>query len=238
MQQPPQPTVSPSPTSDGSGFSTPNSLSNTVVNALVHLYRAEVGRLTTYRVRLDTTTNWTITTSVLVTTFSFTNEQVPHIALLFLMSFVFFFLQLEARRFRAYEASRHRVLLLEEFFYPELLGKEEDPDWPKRLIEALRAPNLTVNYWGALGWRLRRNYIWINVAVLLMWLGKLYVSGGGTADVAQLVSRASIGLIPGWFVFTAVGMWYMFLFAIAIEARRTYPLGDRETLSMMQQAPE
>src|SRR5919198_2738901 len=98
MQQPPQPTILPSLTSDGSDQGSPNARSSTVINALVHLYRAEVGRLTTYRVRLDTTTNWTITTSVLVTTFSFTNEQVPHIALLFLMSFSFFFLQLEARR--------------------------------------------------------------------------------------------------------------------------------------------
>jgi hypothetical protein len=33
-------------------------------------------------------------------------------------------------------------------------------------------------------------------------------------------------------------MWYTFLFAIAMGARRTYPLGDQESLYMMQQVPE
>jgi uncharacterized membrane protein len=241
MKQPPQPVISPSPRSDGSKDGNTSTHSTNVINGLIHLYRAEVGRLTAYRVRLDTTTNWTITASVAVTTFSFTNENVPHLALIFLMSFIFFFLQLEARRFRAYETSRYRVLLLEGYFYPELLGRKQDPDWTDQVIDALRSPDLTVNYWGALGWRLRRNYLWINMTILMMWLGKLYVSGGPSTDVSTLVTRASIGLIPGWFVFLGVCMWYTFLFAIALGARRIYPQGERESLYMdtrMQEVPE
>src|SRR4051794_1970507 len=93
------------------------------LNALIHLYRAEVGRMTAYRQRLDTTTNWSITSSALVTTFSLGNPTIPHAAFLFLMVINVFFLGVEARRFRVYEASRYRVLLLEHYFYPEVLDE-------------------------------------------------------------------------------------------------------------------
>src|SRR5215510_3876764 len=48
------------------------------LQALIHLYRAEVGRMVTYRQRLDTTTNWSITSSALVATFSLGNPMIPH----------------------------------------------------------------------------------------------------------------------------------------------------------------
>src|SRR5215212_2285673 len=67
------------------------------LNALIHLYRAEVGRMTTYRQRLDTTTNWSITSSALVATFSLGNAAIPHEAFLFLMVINVFFLMVEAR---------------------------------------------------------------------------------------------------------------------------------------------
>ena len=50
------------------------------LTAVVHLYRAEVGRMTAYRQRLDTTTNWAITSSTLVATFSLGNTAIPHAA--------------------------------------------------------------------------------------------------------------------------------------------------------------
>src|SRR5919199_2433727 len=72
------------------------------LNALVHLYRAEVGRMVTYRQRLDTTTNWSITSSALVTTFALGNNTIPHEAFIFLMLINVFFLIVEARRFTVY----------------------------------------------------------------------------------------------------------------------------------------
>ena len=75
---------------------------------MIHLYRAEVGRMVTYRQRLDTTTNWAITSSALVTTFSLGNATIPHAAFLFLMFVNAFFLVVEARRFRVYEAAPQR----------------------------------------------------------------------------------------------------------------------------------
>src|SRR5438477_12943 len=138
------------------------------LTAVVHLYRAEVGRMTSYRQRLDTTTNWSITSSALVTTFSLGNQTIPHAAFLFLMFINVFFLVVEARRFWVYEAARYRVLLLEHYFYPEVMGEGSPRDWRRALIEALRTPYSypPVGMLGAVGWRLRRNYLWIYAAVL------------------------------------------------------------------------
>src|ERR1051326_2065679 len=115
-------------------------LSATTLTALVHLYRAEVGRMTAYRQRLDTTTNWAITSSALVTTFSLGNASIPHAAFLFLMFVNGFFLTVEARRFRVYEAARFRVLLLERYFYPDVLGEGSGRDWRTALMESLGTP--------------------------------------------------------------------------------------------------
>src|SRR5688500_2293421 len=73
----------------------PEPLSPGALQAVIHLYRAEVGRMTTYRQRLDTTTNWAITSSALVTTFSIGNLLIPHAAFLVLMLVNLFFLFVE-----------------------------------------------------------------------------------------------------------------------------------------------
>ncbi|HEY7067508.1 MAG TPA: DUF2270 domain-containing protein [Chloroflexota bacterium] len=200
--------------------------SATADNALIHLYRAEVGRLTAYRSRLDTTTSWAITTSALVATFTLGNAQNPPAAFLVLMLCDYFFLHLEARRFVAYEASRYRVMLLERFFYGEVLGVECEPRWLDQLIAALRNPSPTISRLGAIGWRLRRNYLWIFVIVLLAWLGKLHVTGPATWDPGELVSRAGIGDVPDWLVIGLVGAFYVYLLVATAAAHRVYPRGD------------
>ncbi len=234
MERSTQPTPPPAAPSDGERRPAPDTRSAVAVNALVHLYRAEVGRLTAYRTRLDTSTNWAITTSALVGIFSIGDPQHPHAAFLLLMLVNYFFLALEARRFRAYEATRHRVLLLERYFYPDLLGAPTNPCWSKELVDALRNPSQTVNRLGALGWRLRRNYLWIYLVVLIAWIGKLHLSGPPTWDPAELMARASIGGIPAWLVVAVIGLFYAYLLVIAIAAKRIYPLGDDEARQMME----
>ena len=196
--------------------------SNTL-NALVHLYRGELGRMTAYRARLDTSTNWAITTSALVTSFTLGSSDRSHAAFLFLMFLDYFFLHLEAKRFQAFEASRYLVQLMERAFYPEVLGEDVDPGWTDRLIKVLRGPGLKVNYRGALGWRLRRNFLWIYAAVLLAWLSKLDVPG---LSISALVSRAGVGSVPGWLVCLGVAALYAWLVFVAATARRCYALGD------------
>ncbi|HLH23326.1 MAG TPA: DUF2270 domain-containing protein [Chloroflexota bacterium] len=206
--------------------------SATAVNALVHLYRAEVGRLTAYRTRLDTTTSWAITTSALVATFAYGNQQNPAAAFLFLMLCDYFFLHLEARRFIAYEASRYRVHLLERCFYGEVLGAEGDSQWAARLLEALRNPSPTISPFGAVGWRLRRNYLWIFALVLLAWIGKLHLAGPPSWDPGTLAARARVGDIPAWLVIVGVGAFYVYLLLVTAAAHHVYPRGDEDARHM------
>lgn len=233
---PAAPAVPTPPAAPAPPASVPRSVN--AVNAIIHLHRAEVGRLTAYRVRLDTTTSWAITSSALVTTFAFGDPQVPHPAFLFLMFINYFFLQLEARRFRAYESSRHRVQVIERSFYREMLSDQpHDPGWTNQLVEAVEDPWITVNPLGAIGWRLRRNYLWIYAGVLITWIGKLYITPGPPESLLELVPRAAIGPVPGWLVWALVLLVYAALTALAFGARRTYPLGDDDLRRMLNEPP-
>ena len=91
-------------------------------NSLIHLYRGELGRMTSYRVRLDTTTNWAVVTTAGIVTFALGNAAVSHVVFIFAMILTLFFLNLEAHRFRIYETAHRRVRLLELGFLAEALG--------------------------------------------------------------------------------------------------------------------
>lgn len=196
------------------------------VNALIHFYRAEVGRVTSYLVRLDTTTNWAITTTVLVTTFAIGNPEIPHAALLFAMFFDYIFLHIEARRFRYYLAIRERVILMEENFLRETLRGETDPQWESELLRLLSTQKPPISYAGALGWRLRRTYLWIYGAILIIWVVKLHISAGIEAKATwNLIAAAGVGSIPGLAVWIGVGAVYLFLIGLAIGASVRHPIG-------------
>ena len=200
---------------------------NDAVTALIHLYRAEASGMTASRQRLDTTTSWAITSSALVTTFTLGNAQISHAAVLFLIFLNFFFLNLEARRYGAYELSRYRVVLLERWFYADILGAGVDSAWVRRLVHCLRTRHPRVSFHGALGWRLRRNYLWMYLAVLLVWMSKLALSGGPMANpLVELAGRANVGSVPGTLVWTVVMAFYLWLIFLALLAKRLYPLGD------------
>lgn len=195
-------------------------------NALIHLYRAEVGRMTAFRVRLDTTTNWAITSSALVAIFALGNPQVGPESILLLMPLNYFFLHLEARRFRLYEASRQRVRLLERGFYAELLGQPDSIDWVQPLGEALRQPRPSLGQLQSIGWRLRRNYLWIYLVVLVIWLDTLVLAAGQVGGLEGLLASAALGLAPGWLVFGLVFAFYAWLAALALWAARGYTPDD------------
>ena len=208
------------------------------VNALIHLYRAEVNRLTVYRTRLDTTTSWAISSSGLGATFAFGDPAIPHTAFVVLMVVVYFFLQIEARRFRHYEASRQRVQLMESSFYPEVLRSKIDEAWVDALISDLRTPGLPVSPLGAVGWRLRRNYLWIFGAILLAWILKLDAGGDPTLNPIVLSSRAIVGSVAGELVVGVVALFYGWLLYLAMTAKRRYPKGDDEQIETASIEPD
>lgn len=198
--------------------------SSNVANSLIHLYRGEVGRMTLYRIRLDTTTNWAIITAAGVTTFAFGNPEATHAVFLFAMLLVYAFLHLESRRFRVYEVSHHRVRILERYFYHEMLGAETASDWHAKLLQILKEPRVPMSRLDAMGWRLRRNYLWIFGALIVAWAVKLDIMGGKAGSTAEVIARAEVGPFSGWLVVTLVVAFYLGLISLALYATRDYPL--------------
>src|SRR5438094_4536983 len=142
--------------------------------ALVHLYRAEVTKSNVWRQRLDTTTNWAVVTSAAAITFVLGDKDLQrHVVILLTSLLVTLFLLLEARRYRHYDIWQTRVHLMEShFFAPLVCDEPSDPDWQDLLASDLRRPRYHIPYSEALGWRLRRNYVWLYGILLLTWLAK------------------------------------------------------------------
>lgn len=142
-------------------------------NALIHLYRAEVGKMTAYCQRLDMTTNWSVVTTAALASFALGNTYNSHATFLFAMFINYFFLQLEARRFRTYEVARYRVRIMERFFYPAMLDYPVAADWHQKMLHELENPRSPMKKAEAMGWRLNRNYLWIYTAILIAWIAKI-----------------------------------------------------------------
>lgn len=195
-----------------------------VANSIVHLYRGELGRMTMYRLRLDTTTNWAIVVTAGVTTFAFGDPAVTHAVFLFAMLLVYAFLHLESRRFIFYEMSHQRVRLLERFFYQEMLGSSHEENWQQRMMTSLTAPRSPISRLNALGWRLRRNYLWIFGALITAWAVKLDLAGGKARSTAELVDRAEIGPFPGPLVVGLVLLFYSTAIFLAASSSLRYRL--------------
>ncbi len=204
------------------------SYSTNQANALIHLYRAEVGKMTAWRQRLDMTTNWSVVTSAGLASFALGDVGNSHATFLFAMFMNYFFLRLEARRFRTYEIAHHRVRIMERFFYPAMLGDKVDPGWHQLLLAELGKPRSPMSRNDALGWRLGRNYLWIYAAVLLAWFAKLDLGQpkGYVLSFPDAFALADIGNFPGWLVFAIVFVFYAYLIWLAMRAARTYPLEE------------
>lgn len=204
------------------------SYSTNQANALIHLYRAEVGKMTAYRQRLDMTTNWSVVTTAGLASFALGDLNNSHATFLFAMFLNYFFLRLEARRFRTYEIAHHRVRIMERFFYPAMLGDKVDAGWHQLLLAELSKPRSPMSRADAMGWRLNRNYLWIYAAVLLAWFAKLDlgVPKGWMLEFPEALTLADIGNFPGWLVFLGVFSFYGHLIWLALRAARTYPLEE------------
>ena len=99
--------------------------------ALVHLYRAEAARANTWRIRLDTTTNWAVVTTGVAISFALGGpESERHGVILLTSLLVTFFLLLESRRYRHYDIWQTRVHLLESDFFAPCWSRRRQPLTP------------------------------------------------------------------------------------------------------------
>ena len=190
--------------------------------AMVHLYRGEVGRANTWRMRLDGTTNWAVLTTGATLSFAFSSDKNTHVMILINSLLIFYFLYIEARRYQFYDLWRTRVRLMETEFFAEMLTPEREEElenWRQILAGDLLHPRFSITLWQALGRRLRRNYIWIFAVLVISWCVKIIIHPQTPGSAAELLARVPIGPIPAWVVLLVGVAFNAFLVVLALSTR-------------------
>lgn len=195
-------------------------------NAMIHYYRAEMGRMNAWRGRLDLTSNWAITVVAALLSVALSTPAAHHGLALFAMLIVLLLLCVEARRYRFYDVYRMRVRQFERHYFGQLFGPETEggvEPWLLMLAQDLRHPRFRISFDRALRRRLRRNYIWMFLILLFAWVVKIAspeLQQGAALDPVRpldtLITHATIGPIPGWLVLVVVGLFYAALCIAAL----------------------
>jgi uncharacterized membrane protein len=196
------------------------------VNAMSHFYRGEMGRIMVWRQRLDITTNWAITSSTAIITIAFANAGVPHIIFFFNLAIVWGMLWIEARRYRFYDAFRARVRMLEAHFLVPMVMENRDMlqgEWKKLVCEDLILPCFKISRLEAIGRRLRRNYVFIFILILVAWITKIFLHAPIAMDGPVSFYRAlRVGHIPSWLVALVMVGTFISVIAITIYVGRKF----------------
>lgn len=200
--------------------------------AMVHYYRAEVARMSSWRDRLDRTTNWAITVVAALLSVSLSTPTAHHGVLLFAMLLISLLLYVEGRRYRFYDVYRVRVRQFERhYFAPTFSASAVDPGrapWLDALAEDLHHPRFRIDLVTALTRRLRRNYIWMYGILLLGWVLKItspkLAADGAAVDtpisLQSVFDNAALGPLPGWIVILLVIAFCAGLVVVALRGRR------------------
>lgn len=188
------------------------------VTVMSHFYRGEMARMAGWRDRIDRTSNWAITAVAAMLSLSLSTPTAHHSVLVFAMLLVLLLLLIEGRRYRFFDVYRDRVRLLERHYIARTLEghSASEGEWTKLLAENLRAPRFNISLLGAVTRRLRRNYAWMYLILLLAWLLKITTPvlqpderlTGWRAPLDNLVANAAAGPLPGWTVLAAVLGFY------------------------------
>ncbi len=174
------------------------------VNAMSHFYRGELGRIMIWRTRLDTTTNWAVTSSTAIITIAFSNSSVPHLIFFFNLAIVWIMLWIEARRYRFYDAFRARVRMLEAHFLVPMVMENRNllqGEWKKLVCEDLILPSFKIGTLEAVGRRLKRNYVFIFILIMIAWIMKIFLHASEPIDtIGAFYRELRVGHIPSWLV--------------------------------------
>lgn len=200
------------------------------VNTMAHYYRGEMARMQSWRDRMDRTTNWAITVVAALLSVSLSTSQSHHGVLLFGMVLVYLLLVIESRRYRFFDVYRRRVRLVERNYYGAIFAADnfQEYDWMRELGRDIRNPQFFVSLNQAMARRLRRNYCWVFLILLLAWTLKTTTSvlqpKSGSAEfirsTSEWFSNASIGYIKGWIVILVVIGFYGWLAYIALKYKK------------------
>ncbi len=196
-----------------------------------HYYRAEVYRETNWRNRLDVTTNWSIVVTAAILSYTFGNANAPHATIIMNYLIVLFFLYIESRRFRYYMMLKSRTRILESGLFASIISsisgsqREQPHVRLEGLAASLTKPKLTISKLEAIGWRMRRVYIFLLAVLYLTWLNKLTITPTRSFELSDIVFRASFWFLPGWIILAAFTLSIIAFIFIAIYMPRR-SIGD------------
>jgi uncharacterized membrane protein len=194
------------------------------VNAMVHFYRGELGRIMIWRQRLDVTTTWAITSTTTIITVSFSFRDIPHIIFFFNLALVWIMLWIEARRYRFYDAFRGRVRMLETHFLVPMVSQSDrllDGEWRRLVCEDLILPCFKITAIEAVGRRLKRNYVFIFSTIMVAWVLKIFMHANPPITTLKSFYAAfAAGHLPAWFNFGVFFGTIVAVTAIIIYAAR------------------
>jgi uncharacterized membrane protein len=184
---------------------------NEYIGALVHFYRGERSRADAWRSRLDPTTNWAVVTTGGMLSFAFSTSDHPAVVLLLANLLILIFLGFEARRFRYFDVWRARVRMVEEnFFIPIIRRNLISPrsDWREFVAEDLDHPTFKISFPEAVAIRLRANYIWLFLVILVAYVTKLAIHPTPATRLPELYARLAVGPVPAWLMLLGVVAFY------------------------------
>ncbi len=195
------------------------------VTAMSHFYRGELGRIMSWRQRLDTTTSWAITVTSSIFTVAFSFREVPHLIFFFNIAVVWVLLWIEARRYRFYDAFRARVRMLEAHFLVPIVAQNTtllQGDWKKLVCEDLLLPSFKISRFEAVGRRLKRNYAFIFLIIMVAWITKIFLHADPHISSFRSFYQA-LGVkpsIPSWFVAVVFAATFFSVVGIVIYIAR------------------
>jgi len=190
--------------------------------AMVHYYRAEIQRSNVWRTRLDSTTNWAVVTTGATLSFVLSSPDNHFVIILLTTILIAVFLWMEARRYRYYELWSYRTRLLETDFFAAMLVPPFAPhaEWAESLAQSLLQPDFPITMWEAIGRRLRRNYFWIFIVLLVSWIIKIVLHPYPLTSWSEFIQRSTLAGIPGEIIIAGGVLFYFGLVVLAIWTAR------------------
>jgi uncharacterized membrane protein len=218
-----------------SGASPVPSSNGEYITLLAHYYRGELARMAGWRTRIDLTSNWAITVAGAMLSISLSTPTAHHGVVLLAMLLVTLLWTIEARRYRFFDVYRSRIRGLERHLFAQTFAPdpEENSEWLRQLAADLRKPSFHLTRQQALSRRLRRNYGWMYLVLLLAWLLKTCSSDRSQDGPSQLVSsvpewvaHCQLAILPGPVVIVVIAAFYGWLLFIGLRFW-FQDLGDR-----------
>ena len=194
------------------------------IAAVVHLYRGELYRANSWRIRLDMTTNWAVFTTAGLLSFAFTDPRHSHWSLLVGLALISVFWGFEARRYRRADVWYSRVRRIEENFYGPILRRDPvspEQEWGHLVADDLFRPRYKIGRMHALRSRLIGNYWALFLVLVLSWTVKVLVHPDVAQSTDVLKGRLGSGLLPWWLPLAYVGGFLLFTSGMAVFGPRT-----------------